>query len=389
MIHTGRRRNYARIKHPELRELLLDEHRIAEEAEALIPTHDPQWLRLPFRRRQTAMDRIKALLAYERDETGGVAAAEAAAARLQITLRQFYGILKAWKARRSAWALVPYAERVPARIPKLDPEIIAEIGRRIEDAGGSGEARSPQAIARRVLENWPEGWEVPSFVTVRAHVDRQIRAGVLGERPLRLNDAGDPQEEIESASRFGEVLVVDHTAPDIFLDGHDPARPVLTLAIDLHTGAPAGFALGQEAASPELVLDALADAERRSAARSSSGTIKPRLVLATTSGAEWRTLAKRISEADLTAAIRWGRRLHAGGPTSRLIGSELSGIPLKPRKLHAIGRNQSDFDKKRHPLLTLDQAKIVLEDAVEKLAAERLAGAAVEAIDTGLFDSGD
>jgi len=376
------------VRDPELKDLLMREDRIAQDSEGLVPQNDPNWLRLPLERRDKAVDRLEVLLAYEQEESGLLSAAEAAAKRLNITTRQFYGILKAWRARRSVWSLVPYSGRTTAKVPKLDPEVAAQLTAAIETAALSGTLRSPHAIVGHVLENWPQDLPSPSHPTVRAHVDRQIRSGVLGERPLRLNDSGDPQEEIETASAFGEVLVLDHTAPDIFLDGEVRRRPVLTLAIDLYARVPIGFAIGEDKPNAGLVLEALRDAELRSARRANDGRIKPRLVLATTTAPEWRDLAKSISEAGITAAIRWAPRLHAGGPTSRLIGSELAGIPVRARKVHAIKRAPTDFDRKRHPLLTLDQAQIVIGDAVDRLLDERLPGMTVSAVETGLFADG-
>ncbi len=383
MFQGVSQRDYRGVHDPHLETLMTLEDRLSDHKYESF-ADDPAWLRLPFARRQAALNRLKVVIEFETTGQAGVDAVQKAAEALSISPRQFYDLLRAWRTKPSIWSLVPWSARRPARIPKLSADVLVQIDQRIDQAALDGYIQSPRAMVAKVLEDWPANLAAPTEKTVRAHIDKRIRSGVLGSSSLRLNNSAESQEQIENASRVGEVLVIDHTAPDFFVDDSSRHRPVLTLAIDLFSKLPFGFAIGNGKPSALLVREALADAETRTAAVAQLDAMRPRLVLATTSGDEWKALTRDLAEVGITASIRWTPRLHAGGPTSRLIGSSLAGVALMPKKVHAIGRDHDDFDPGKHALMTLEQARLVVADRINELLSVRLEPATTPKVVIGL-----
>lgn len=381
-----------------LRPWLGNTMRLEDELEALgvVPPFkdDPRWLALPLARRDKALRRALAMHGYDGEPEPGLRTIKPVAQALGMSVRQVYDLRTRWEADgRTIFTMVPGAGRPVVRNPKLDPDVQAALTEAVAGAAAKLASRTPRAMLAQVLEDWPrDRFAPPTEQTIRSYVAAHLQGGV-GEGPFSLNVSSAPQEDAEHAERHGEVLVIDHVSPEIFVEepraeakdrprgreeeGADPAtvlaRPTLTLAIDLATATVLGFAMDVAPPHAGLVTDALRDAEQRTAtAASAPGTIKPRLVLATTSGPDWRALVRTLSDADVTAAIRWTPRLHHGGPTRRLIGKRLGDLPLWARKSHARDQGASEFDPERHPLVTLDQARAIVADAIARHARERM-----------------
>ena len=359
----------ARARHPLLHRLHIMEQNIARMGGPQNFRKDPAWLRLPAIKRELGLKRHRALLAYEKSSKQ-MQDVERAAAEADVSMRQFYTLLSEWTASgRSILSLVPFAHgRTPKSKlhPEVEQRLRTEILRAIDDG-----SRSPRAILASVRAAWPSSLKIPRETTIRSHIESAGGLDVVRSGPFTLNSSDAPQEEAETATRHGEVLVIDHIAPELFLDGNQPRRPTLTLAIDLFTATIAGFALKEGPPSPKAVLEVLADVERRTAANPGE-VISSRLMISLTNGSEWRELASQLARRQLQTSIRWASRLHRGGPTKRLIGSRIGDVALLARKTHDPRGGRRSFDAKKHPLVTLAEARIVIEDAIRRSAEDRL-----------------
>lgn len=359
----------AGARHPLLRRLHEMEHSIRRMSGPNDFRKDPAWLRLPATKRELGLKRQRSVLAYE-SSAKQMKDVERAAAEAGLSVRQFYTLLADWTASgRSILSLVPFAHGRASK-SKLDPKIERRLRTEIVRAIDEG-SRSPRAILAAVRSSWPPDLKIPRETTIRAHIESAGGLDVVRAGPFTLNSANEPQEEAETATRHGEVLVIDHTAPELFLDGDQPRRPTLTLAIDLFTATIAGFALTEGPPSPKAVLEVLADAERRTAVNPGE-TIRPRVMVSLTNGSEWRELASQFARRQIQTTIRWGSRLHRGGPTKRLIGSRIADLPLLARKTHDPRGGTRSFQPKKHPLLTMADARIVIEDAIRRSTEDRL-----------------
>lgn len=335
---------------------------------------DPAWLRIPADRRLRTLRRYQAVLDYL-DGERTMERARAGAKSAGVSLRTFYVDATAMEeANRDIFSLVPHLQnRSPGR-DMLDEETMTVLRVGIREAVNEG-VRGTLAIASRVAERWPpDGPPVPSLPTLRHHVDSRGGFDAVERGTISLNTGGHAQETADTATTHGEVLVIDHTALDLFLDhSSKPKRASVTFALDLFTASVAGFVLAKGPPRPTRILDVLNDVAKRNAANPGD-PIRPRLLLAATNGEEWDDLVTKIDRRGLKAKVRWGTALHFGGPTRRMIGRKLGEVGLYARKMHAGSRASDSFDPNKHPLVTLEQAEIVVEDAVRSFNKERLAG---------------
>lgn len=358
------------FEHPVLRRIKAKEAALRNTVNHAFES-EPRWLRLPVTRREVALERLSVISDFEASGAGGVEKSAEAAKRLGISQRQFYLLLNAWRQNRSVYSLVPWANRITAKRSKLAPDVARLLGHTIVEAIRTDQTRTSRTILRHVLDSWPLGQgERPSEQTIRAHISLHLQADI-GVGPFRLNASEEAQETAEKANHYGEVIIIDHIAPDIFVaDGENAYRPTLTLAIDLFTKTVVGFSIGRGDPNPTGIFAALQDAENRSVSSAGGATVKPRLVLATTGGQPWRDLVRVLAQSELEVAIRWSPRLHYGGPARRLLGPKLGEIPLLSRKTHDHFGGR--FDPKKHALVTCNEASIVIADAVHSAACFRL-----------------
>lgn len=336
--------------------------------------NDPEWLRLPLRRRTLSLARLQAIQNYKTRGVATVESAKMAADEAGISLRLFYQLLATWDAAQTSdiWTLVPYAPRKTPSKPKLGLEVETALHRLIRAAIAEGYT-TPRAVAEWVIQSWPQNeLALPSQQTIRQHAESAGGLEIIERGKFKLNTGPHPQEEAETATTHGEVLVIDHSGLEMFLDHpHRPRRATVTLAIDLHTNTVCGFAISDGPPSPLSIIGALDDAEHGS--RSNPGKVlTPRLVFAATNGQLWRELTDEIAARGLQAKVRWSPRLHSGGPTKRLIGSRIADLPLSPRKPHDRTAGVNAFNPAKHALVTRQQARLIVEDAVRHMNSERI-----------------
>lgn len=336
---------------------------------------DPDWLRLPYSRRTQAVKRMKAVQAYlDLPEPRTVGDAKMAAKTAGVSLRSFYNFLSAFKSetRRNIWTFVPYAARsIPVK-SNLNPDVEAALHSLIRAALGEGK-RSRREVLGSVVAEWPSNaLKIPADQTIRDHIESAGGLEILDRGDFRLNTGPQPQETAERASEHGEVLVLDHSGLHLFLDSfNEPKRATLTLAIDLFTATIAGFSIRAGPPAAASILAALNDAERRTSGNGGK-LVSPRLTFAATNGKQWRELARDVGKRGLQATIRWGTRLHSGGPTKRLIGTRIADLPISPRSPTDKGRKSEGFEVQSHALVTLDEAEIILVSAIARMNSERL-----------------
>lgn len=345
---------------------------------------DPEWLRLPAKRREQALKRHKALLEYKNGDPT-VERATKCAADAGVSVRSFYGYLPEWDlvAGPNVWALIPYSRALYHGRARLDEKTETTLNDLIVKVIGDG-VRGTVKIVGEVKGRWPsDGPPMPASSTIRHHVDARGGFDIVEKGSISLNTGSHTQEAGDSATRYGEVLIIDHTAVSLFLDNRTtPRRATLTLAIDLHTAAIAGFGISDGPPNTTLVTAVLDNVEARHAGNSGE-PIKPRLLFAGTNDNDWRELIRAISRRGLEANVRWGTKLHHGGPIRRMIGTRLSGLELHARKPHARSSLSDQFAPTKHALVTPFEAEIIIDDAVRRFNQERLSGQATAPIFTG------
>jgi hypothetical protein len=341
----------------------------------LLAWEDPEWLQLPPAKREVALSRYQALVAYDGLTSPSKADAEKAAQGLGLKLRTFYALLRDWRDdNRSPLALVPYRSGEPgARPSRLDAKVAAKLNELVRRVLDDNSSIKPGQAVRKVRENWPDGLSPPSDVTIRKYIDRQQSERPSRPGSLRLNLGEGPQEEAETATRFGEVVVVDHTAPARILvgDAATARSPVITLAIDLWSGAPIGSSVSDGEPDPDAIMDALTDAFGRMAVLApETHPIRPRIVYASSHGEGWDRLRRELLSARISLTERPDHRLHFGGPTRRLVGNRLGSMQLQPSKARRAGL--VEIDPEQDALLALDQVQQIVDAAVDELIQARV-----------------
>lgn len=386
MVQKRPKTGQPKMLNPLARSIRDQETRLTAEIEMQPYVYDPEWLRTPAHRRLKALSRLAAIAEYEniaRERHPGVSDVKRLADGIGMSQRLFYSLLEDWARERSIFSLIPWAGRQHARNQKLDEAVRINLIDAVATSSTKPEVRTPRDILAEVLRTWPsDGTSPPSEQTIRAYIDDTIGAGSGRANPFSMNSGGPDEKLFERATTPGEVIIIDHTAPDIFvchegakddLDDDGAVRPTLGLAIDLFTQVPVGIALGRGMPGPETVREVLRDAERRTSHGYALGVGKhTRVMLATTGGKEWRDLVADLATAGVRATARWSPRLHFGGPTKRLIGRRLGKVSLLGRKLHKTDGGRDEFDERKHALMTMDQARIVIEDGVRKVMMDKL-----------------
>lgn len=197
-----------------------------------------------------------------------------------------------------------------------------------------------------------------------------IRARPAKAPPLKVaRPAKRPRSR--NARRFGEVLVIDHLAVDLFVEAGGRAERLLaTLAIDLATGAVVGGVLNMGAPRPAHVADVLQAARLRTEALKGKAE-RPRLSLNATFASEWTGLISRLTGAGLPTAVTRTSRLQLGAPGQRLLGGRLGRLKLVPRNGHRADLGASEFDPSRNHAVTIDEARRVLDADLSADGADR------------------
>lgn len=361
----------AKVRELLTRLVALEDEMTAERIPIML-REDPAWLQLPPAKREVALARLKVLRAFDANRTPTRAEAIAAATELKVQLRTFYAMLRDWRGKgRTALALVPYGQHGrSARPSRLDAPVAERLTEEVRALLTRNPSIRPGEAVRAIHSAWPKTLKRPSSVTVRNYLERLQAEQPALPGSLKLTLGPSRQEEAETSTRFGEVIVVDHTSPArLVLDGDPATAPTITLAIDLWSGVPIGAAVNGGEPGPEGLLDALADAQARMNGFGPDA-VRPRIVYASTPGPEWDALREALLADGLEIVERRDHRLHCGGPSKRLIGSKLDDIQL--RSLRSRRSRVDRLDPNEDALLTIRQMRFVVDAAVDRLVNRRL-----------------
>jgi hypothetical protein len=344
---------------------------------SLVPdfVRDPRWLLLPPAKKLIALQRLKALQAYDALDEPTTKDAQKAAKSIGVRLRRFYDLLTGWRsAERSPFALVPHQSSSGPRKSRLaDGRVAQAITTSIKELLATQPMAPPRSVIRHVRAQWNGPGKLPSDVTIRNYHTRAMEEQRPGLGKLTINIGNNPQEDVATADYFGEVVVIDHTSAARLFALEDRIRPVtITLAIDLYTAAPIGVSVYTEYPSPAGVLDALQDAKLRLAKVGSDKIVKPRLVFASTFDPQWAKLRSSLVERGYELFERRDGSLHHGGPTKRIIGPKLGDIVLQPKLASRRKEKIERVDENQNSLLPLQDVRWIVQDAVERMFAERV-----------------
>ena len=331
---------------------------------------DPEWILIPPARREVALTRHKVLSAYDRKKSPTKSNAQDAASVLGLQLRSFYALVRTWRDKgKSPFELVPYAGDRAPRASRLEAPVATHLTAQVDKLLAVDPTVAPGKAVRAIKDGWPDTLKRPSDVTIRAFVDRRKAESPAEPGSLRLDYGGN--SEPESAERFGEVIVIDHTSPvRLLLDGDSASVPTITLAIDLFTGVPIGAAVCEGEPGPDAVIDALADARERMEEIGAPDRISPRIVYASTRDPEWRRLHDELVASGLAVAEKPDHRLNFGGSIKRLLGERLGPIALQASKAGNVVGDRVDPDQ--DALLDFNQMLLVVDSAVDDMIDERL-----------------
>ena len=361
---------------------------ISQDEEALEAAHqqgrvslarDASWLRLAIAKKQIGLKRLTVMLEYDSHKSRTKADAQRAADAIGVKLRSFYALLKAWReSGRSPIALVPYGEDSSARKSRL-PENVADKLRKISAKVVSRfPAGSTGALLILVRQAWKNDADRPSDVTIRSYIERAREEhrpdpGAISAEALGFNGP-------EKSTGFGDVLIIDHTAPaDILIKSSSGTiAPTVTLVIDEFTGATLGASTYDGYPNGDAVIASLVDAKRRLARIAPGCDLKgATIVFATTNEREWHGLVDELLSEGFSTSEHTDVRLVVGNTIRHVVGTSLDDVVLHSNR--AIRKEpELRVDPERKALLSLKDARVVIEDAVEKEFHRRVEGISLE-----------
>lgn len=332
---------------------------------------DPAWLTLPAATKELALRRLEEMLQYEAIESPSTVQAERTAAKMSMTTGRFYQLRRRWNQSRSIFTFVPFDKTAAMSHPRLSKAVSEAVTEHLGRLIAEG-MRSPAKILTALSESWYLTEPMPSHMTLRKMIAKAIDEAGSVSGNISVNNAALPQEAIEKATEFGEVLLVDHTGLEVFLVAEDePSRIFLTLAIDLYTTTVLGYAISLLPPGPGHVVAALESAVARTSimADEDMQPVQPRLVFAATKNAQWRQLVAKLDAVGTKASVRHTARLHFGGMIARLVGPWIGHLKLSSRRARAA--SAPPFDRTRDTWLTLDQITKLLDEGILALNKKR------------------
>lgn len=331
---------------------------------------DPEWLLLPFERRKIAEHRFNVIRNYDRLDKPSDQDAEIAAQQLGVTTGQFYRLRRSWRQNYDIFKLLPFGRPGFPRKPKLDEEVSTAVRELVRTAINSEGMQAPKDILHYVQTNWTLDKPVPSHMTIRKRIALALESLKAGIGRIDVVRTGIPFDALESASKFGEVIVVDHIGLKVFVasDG-GPISPIATFAIDLFTRSICGVHLSFGFPGARQVADVLRDAAERSGKKGTKkSAIKPRLTFETGMSLGWKKLVAQLEKSPHDAIITSFGKLKFGDAVTSLIGPKLGQINfISQKKL-----NETTFEPTSDALISFDELKILVERSVKDLNSDRL-----------------
>jgi hypothetical protein len=351
--------------------------RVAEKETRLAAdvVNDPKWLVLPLALRNELLRRHSALEAYAALDRPASTDVDRHAAEIGMKRVNFLKLFADWaEGGRTPLALIPYQGLRGGRSSRMaNPETATAIRTLIDEVLSREPMAAPRVVIKHVKDNWSGPGKLPSDVTLRNFHDKAIGERRPAPGTLTINFSNSPQEDAVVATTFGEVIVIDHTAPSgVLVDGKTMTTPTVTLAIDLWSGTPIGVATTEGEPGPHSAAEALWDAQRRlQNLFPSERTIRPKILYASTFDHDWDNFRGFFLKHDFDLIERRDVRLHHGGPTKRIIGSKLGELHLQPKLAGRRHGKGGSVDVEANTVLTLSQIHHVVEVGVLQMLHDR------------------
>ena len=335
---------------------------------------DPRWLTMPLGLRDRLISRHRALEKYDGVEDRSTRDAERLAATVGMKIDNFHRLYRIWHSNgRTPVAIAPYQTLKTERTTRLpDPGTADAVKALVDKALAQDPLAKPKTVIAFVKEHWDGPGKLPSDVTLRNFHDRAVSERRSMPGTLTINFSDSPQEKAVTATAFGEVVVIDHTAPArTLMVGKDCVTPTITLAIDLWSGMPLGKAITEGKPNAEAAVKALFDAERRlERICESRNKVSPRVLFASTFDREWDNFREWMLNHDFDLIERRDIKLHHGGPTKRIIGTRLGELQLQPR-LAGKRSGKGGIDVDAFAVMNANDLGIVLDTAIDRMLTER------------------
>ena len=329
-----------------------------------------EWLLVPIDRREEALRRLRAMQRYESHEKPGIREADQAAREMGISRNHFYQLRRQWSENRSIFSLVPFHGLTKRRRSRLDSAVKARVeGLAVEAVHKKG-LRAPKDILRDIQEGWDLKKPLPSHMTLRKSAKEALATLDKTGHRMRPPTSLISEKITAEALHFGDALVIEDVLLNIFVATDAGAvAPRLSLAIDLSSSAIVGHLVTFSRPSTVEFEKLLRDVEMRTRAFTNPPPdIPPRLIFKHEGTGAWNSLLDLMSNAGAPTSA-----LQISGPSeataiSRLIGHGLGAIKFAPR----LSADRMVFDPARHPLVSLDQLRGLIEGEVDKLNRRRL-----------------
>lgn len=290
---------------------------------------DPAWLALPETKKAVARSRALVFDEYTALAVPSQGDLAEAMAALNLGRTRFYSLLRKWTRRRSLIDLAPHVR-----------------GRsRVEEGIADEAGRAGDEIVARVIE----GAALKRDATVP---------------PFSLN-AKSPTGHV--AHSFGEVLVIDHPRPDLFVAADDAEfRPSLSLVIDLFSTTVLGSRVYRGDPTADEVRQAIVDAVNRTGSLAPAGNrIPPTILLPADWSTQWRELEKVLKQAGADVVVRRSPKLHRGHVSRRLVGTRIDEVKLLTRQPRHDFRTAKSVPS-RHAVLSIEDARLVIDAAIAR-----------------------
>lgn len=365
------------------RDITLTERQV----QASLLSSDPAWLRLPIAKKKIGLDRLLVMLEFDREEWRSKADAQAAADRIGIKLRSFYALLKVWRdANRSPFALIPFAGDSAGRRSRLPEDVATKLKDLASQLVAAGPTSPMSELVSQLKADWGKVPALPSDVTLRAFIDRAREDHRPAPGSITAATLGFNQQP--KSRGFGDVLIVDHTAPaDILMKSvRGSVPPTLTIVFDEFTATPVGVAVSKHVPNGDGVVHAVKNAcdfiTRHIPDADLQGST---IVFATSFDLSWKGLADDLIAKGFRVNEVSENGLVAGDVVRAVLGTRLDDLMLSPTKtLRKIP--EKTIDTERKILLGFDGVRRVAEDAVEREFHRRVELSALQLPEAGNDD---
>ncbi|MFW5420955.1 DDE-type integrase/transposase/recombinase [Nocardiopsis sp. CNT-189] len=338
-------------------------------------------LTAPAQAWDTAVRQAEVIGPLAEKDTVGLAEADEAAAKLQISRRQVYVLLGRWRADEGVVSdLLPGRSSGGRGGGRLPEEVEAIVQKVLRERYLTRQRRTVAAVHREITRRCrARGLRVPSRGTVLRRIARldpvsatTARDGSEAARPLRSAGGAPP-----AVTGLLEQVQIDHTPVDVIVvdERHrlPIGRPYLTAAIDVASRCVVGLVVTLESPSATSVGLCLAHTvtdkrpwlERLGAEAAWPMSGKPReLYVDNASEFKSEALRRGCDQHGIKLGYRPPGRPHFGGIVERLIGTMMQSAHELPGTTFSNTAERGAYDSDGTAVLTLAELQRWLALAV-------------------------